>query len=61
MSRRTPGVFQDPTGAWGFVFTTRVAARTANGVRCGVAGSAWPGSGDLAWLCFDAQEGDGSF
>jgi hypothetical protein len=39
----------------------RVAARTANGVRCGVAGSAWPGSGDLAWLCFDAQEGDGSF
>jgi hypothetical protein len=39
----------------------RVAARTANGVRCGVAGSAWRGPGDLACLCFDAQEGDGSF
>jgi hypothetical protein len=54
-------VFHDPTGAWRFVSPARVAARTANGVRCGVAGSAWPGPGDLAWLCFDAQEGDGSF
>jgi Transposase len=61
MSRRTPGVFQDPTGAWRLCSRARVAARTANGVRCGVAGSAWPGSGDLACLCFDAQEGDGSF
>jgi hypothetical protein len=61
MIRRTPGVFQDPTGAWRLCSRARVAARRANGVRCGVAGSAWPGSGDLAWLCFDAQEGDGSF
>jgi hypothetical protein len=61
MSRRTPGVFQVPTGAWRLCSRARVAARTANGVRCGVAGSAWPGSGDLAWLCFEAQEGYGSF
>ena len=38
MSRRTPGVFQDPTGAWRLCSRARVAARTANGVRCGVAG-----------------------
>jgi hypothetical protein len=60
MSRLTPGVFGTRT-ARGGVYSPAVAARSANGVRCGVAGSAWPGSGDLAWLCFDAQEGDGSF
>jgi hypothetical protein len=33
MSRRTPGVFEDPTGAWKLCSPARVAAGTANGVK----------------------------
>jgi hypothetical protein len=55
MSRRTPGVFQDPTGAWRLCspHASPPGRQTASGAASRVPLTV-ARSGDLAWLCCDA-------